>query len=85
LYGTLDYAGGCISQISLGFSTLAINMIIGTKKISSYGLNDHNLLMTIIGINFMVFGWFALITGSAYMNDNSNSLAQAILNLQISM
>lgn len=64
--GALDFAGGLVVHISSGVSALAAAIMVGNRR--GYGkmpMPPHNLILTILGVALLWFGWFGFNGGSA--------------------
>ncbi len=65
-FGALDFAGGTVVHISSGFAALAVAFVIGKRTgFGEYGMEPHNIPMTLLGAALLWFGWFGFNAGSA--------------------
>ena len=72
--GALDFAGGCAVEINSGLSTLALVLVLGSRK--ERVLLPHNLGYSVLGAGFLFFGWLGFNGGSAL---SANGLAVSAL------
>ncbi|WP_214020913.1 ammonium transporter [Methanoculleus sp.] len=64
--GIVDFAGGIVVHISVGFSALALALVIGKRVgFGQYSMDPHNIPMTLLGGALLWFGWFGFNAGSA--------------------
>ncbi len=65
--GALDFAGGMVVHICAGFSALALALVLGPRKGYSKGqvMEPHNILLVVLGVGLLWFGWFGFNAGSA--------------------
>ena len=64
--GALDFAGGMVVHVSSGFAALALALVIGKRTgFGEYGMEPHNVPMTLLGAALLWFGWFGFNGGSA--------------------
>ena len=64
--GALDFAGGTVVHISVGFSALAIALVI--RKRIGFGkdlMEPNNIPLALLGASLLWFGWFGFNAGSA--------------------
>ncbi len=64
--GVLDFSGGFAVEICSGVAGLVMCLVIGKRK--GYGkvaFLPHNLVLTVLGVGILWFGWFGFNAGSA--------------------
>ncbi|QQF51401.1 ammonium transporter [Campylobacter fetus] len=75
-HGVLDYAGGTVVHINAGIAGLVGAIILkprlGYKK---EAMPPHNLVLTLIGVAMLWFGWFGFNAGSAVAADARAAMA----------
>ncbi len=80
--GALDFAGGTVVHVNVGFSALAVALVIGPRKgFQKEEMKPHNIPMVLTGLGILWFGWFGFNGGSAL---GANGVAGlAILNTNL--
>ena len=64
--GALDFAGGTVIHIMSGVAALAMALVIRKRKgFGKIPMEPNNVLLTIIGVVLLWFGWFGFNGGSA--------------------
>ncbi|AII14459.1 ammonium transporter [Campylobacter iguaniorum] len=75
-HGVLDYAGGTVVHINAGIAGLVgaimLKPRVGYKK---EAMTPHNLVLTLVGVAFLWFGWFGFNAGSAVAADARAGMA----------
>jgi Amt family ammonium transporter len=64
--GAIDFAGGAVVHITVGFSALAILFVIGSRV--GFGkdiMEPSNIPLALLGAAMLWFGWFGFNAGSA--------------------
>ncbi|MCC7565135.1 MAG: ammonium transporter [Methanomicrobiaceae archaeon] len=80
--GALDFAGGTVVHISSGFAALALALVIGRRVgFGAYGIEPHNIPMTLLGGALLWFGWFGFNAGSALAADGLAVNAFVVTNI----
>ena len=80
--GALDFAGGTVVHISSGFAALALALVIGKRVgFGTYGMEPHNIPMTLLGGALLWFGWFGFNAGSALAADGVAASAFVVTNI----
>ncbi|MDN7025401.1 ammonium transporter [Methanoculleus sp. FWC-SCC1] len=80
--GALDFAGGTVVHISSGFGALALALVIGKRVgFGTYGMEPHNIPMTLLGGALLWFGWFGFNAGSALAADGLAASAFVVTNI----
>jgi Amt family ammonium transporter len=80
--GALDFAGGTVVHISSGFAALALALVIGKRVgFGAYGMEPHNIPMTLLGGALLWFGWFGFNAGSALAADGLAASAFVVTNI----
>ncbi|WKW19469.1 ammonium transporter [Campylobacter fetus subsp. fetus] len=78
-HGVLDYAGGTVVHINAGVAGLVGAIILkprlGYKK---EVMPPHNLVLTLIGVAMLWFGWFGFNAGSALAADARAAMAMLV-------
>jgi Amt family ammonium transporter len=65
-WGALDFAGGTVVHVNVGFAALAVALIIGPRVgYQQYNQKAHNIPMVVVGLGLLWFGWFGFNGGSA--------------------
>ena len=80
--GALDFAGGTAVEITSGFSSLALVLVVGQRVgWRRDPMRPHNLPLVLLGAGLLWFGWFGFNAGSAL---SAGALAAtAMINTQI--
>ncbi|NYT04853.1 MAG: ammonium transporter [Methanomicrobiales archaeon] len=79
--GILDFAGGIVVHISAGWGALALALVIGKRAgFGQYGMEPHNIPMTLLGGALLWFGWFGFNAGSALAADGIAANALVVTN-----
>ena len=80
--GVLDFAGGTVVEINSGFSTLALVLVLGTRRgWPRDPMPPHSVPLSLLGAGILWFGWFGFNAGSAL---GANSVAvHALVNTQL--
>ena len=74
--GVLDFAGGIVVHISCGISALVAAIVVGKRKgYPREHMPPHNLVLTVIGMGLLWFGWFGFNAGSALASDGGAVVA----------
>jgi Amt family ammonium transporter len=64
--GALDFAGGTVIHIMSGVAALAMALVIRKRKgFGQIPMEPNNVLLTLIGVVLLWFGWFGFNGGSA--------------------
>ncbi len=71
--GVVDFAGGNPVEIASGFSALAGAVVIGRRK--NTALIPHNMVLVMLGLGLLWFGWFGFNAGSAISANGVASIA----------
>jgi len=80
--GALDFAGGTVVHISSGFAALALALVIGKRVgFGTYGMEPHNIPMTLLGGALLWFGWFGFNAGSALAANGVAASAFVVTNI----
>ena len=80
--GVLDFAGGTVVEICSGFSTLAVVLVLGTRRgWRKESMAPHSVPLSLLGVGILWFGWFGFNAGSSL---GMNSIAvHAFVNTQV--
>jgi ammonium transporter, Amt family len=66
LYGTLDYAGGCVVEINSGVSGLVAALMVGRRRgYPQHPVLPHSIVLAVVGGGMLWVGWFGFNAGSA--------------------
>jgi len=80
--GALDFAGGTVVHVNVGFSALAVALVMGQRKgYKKVPMEPHNIPMVIMGLGLLWFGWFGFNGGSALAANGIAGLAIINTNL----
>jgi Amt family ammonium transporter len=80
--GVLDFAGGIVVHISAGWGALALALVIGKRAgYGLYGMEPHNIPLTLLGGALLWFGWFGFNAGSALAADGLAANAFVVTNV----
>ncbi len=74
--GALDFAGGTVVHINVGFAALAVAMVIGPR--AGYQKESHgpsNIPYVLLGMGLLWIGWFGFNGGSALAANGDAVLA----------
>jgi Amt family ammonium transporter len=64
--GALDFAGGTVVHINVGFAALAVAMVIGPREgYQKESLEPSNIPYVLLGTGLLWIGWFGFNGGSA--------------------
>ena len=64
--GVLDFAGGTVVEINSGFSTLALVLVLGSRRgWPREAMPPHSVPLSLLGVGILWFGWFGFNAGSA--------------------
>jgi Amt family ammonium transporter len=64
--GSLDFAGGTVVHMSSGFTALVAAIMIRPRRgFPREAFVPHNLILTMLGVGLLWFGWFGFNGGSA--------------------
>jgi Amt family ammonium transporter len=64
--GSLDFAGGTVVHMSSGFTALVAAVMIKPRRgFPREAFVPHNLVLTMLGVGLLWFGWFGFNGGSA--------------------
>jgi len=79
--GVLDFAGGTVVEITSGFSTLAVVLVLGRRRgWPRESMAPHSVPLSLLGVGILWFGWFGFNAGSSL---SMNSIAvHAFVNTQ---
>lgn len=76
--GALDFAGGTVVHISSGASALVFVLLIGKRRnYPEQPVLPNNLVLTMLGVGLLWFGWFGFTGGRALGSDGRAGLAFA--------
>src|SRR5215208_4551606 len=74
--GTLDFAGGIAVEMASGFSAVAADVVVGTRRdYGRVGLLPHNSVLVLLGGGLLWFGWFGFNGGSGFGTGDPSVLA----------
>jgi Amt family ammonium transporter len=80
--GALDFAGGTVVHVNVGFASLAVALVIGQRKnYQKEDMKPHNIPMILMGLGLLWMGWFGFNGGSALAANEIAGLA--VLNTNI--
>ena len=80
--GVLDFAGGTVVEINSGFSTLAVVLVLGTRRgWPRDSMTPHSVPLSLLGLGILWFGWLGFNGGSAL--SVSNVAVSAVFNTQL--
>ncbi len=80
--GALDFAGGTVVHVNVGFSAAAVALVIGKRQgFKKDPIEPHNIPMVVMGLGLLWFGWFGFNGGSALAANEYAGLA--ILNTNL--
>ncbi|MFX1273652.1 MAG: ammonium transporter [Promethearchaeota archaeon] len=75
-WGALDFAGGTVVHINVGFAALAIALVIGPRKgYQKEPMEPSNIPYVLLGTGLLWLGWFGFNGGSALAADGTAVLA----------
>jgi Amt family ammonium transporter len=64
--GVLDFAGGTVVEITSGFSTLAVVLVLGKRSgWPKDQMAPHSVPLSLLGVGILWFGWFGFNAGSS--------------------
>jgi len=82
LLHALDFAGGTVVHVNVGFSALAVALVIGKRRgFKKDPMEPHNIPMVLMGLGLLWFGWFGFNGGSALAASEIAGLAIINTNL----
>ena len=74
--GALDFAGGTVVHINVGFACLALALVIGPRKgYQKEPMEASNIPYVLLGTGLLWLGWFGFNGGSALAADGTAVLA----------
>ncbi|MFX1375208.1 MAG: ammonium transporter [Promethearchaeota archaeon] len=74
--GALDFAGGTVVHINVGFASLAVALVIGPRKgYQKDPMDPSNVPYVLLGTGLLWLGWFGFNGGSALAADSTAVLA----------
>ncbi len=74
--GALDFAGGTVVHINVGFASLAVALVIGPRKgYKKEPMKPSNIPYVLLGTGLLWLGWFGFNGGSALAADSTAVLA----------
>jgi Amt family ammonium transporter len=80
--GALDFAGGTVVHVNVGFSAAAVALVIGKRQgFKKDPMEPHNIPMVVMGLGLLWFGWFGFNGGSALAANEYAGLAIINTNL----
>lgn len=80
--GALDFAGGTVVHLSSGISALAFLVFLGKRHgFPQERMAPHNLVMTMLGVGLLWFGWYGFNAGSAVVGVNNVDAANGLAGL----
>ncbi len=80
--GELEFAGGTVVHVNVGFSAAAVALVIGKRQgFRKDPMEPHNIPMVVMGLGLLWFGWFGFNGGSALAANEFAGLA--IINTNI--
>lgn len=81
--GALDFAGGTVVHVNVGFAALAVTLVIGNRRdYQKTELKPHNIPTVLLGLGLLWFGWLGFNGGSALAANEIAGLA--VLNTTVS-
>ncbi|MFW9896761.1 MAG: ammonium transporter, partial [Candidatus Thorarchaeota archaeon] len=84
--GVLDFAGGTVVHINVGFASLAVALVIGPRKgYHEEPMEPSNVPYVLLGTGLLWLGWFGFNGGSALAADSTAVLAMFNTHLAASM
>jgi Amt family ammonium transporter len=80
--GALDFAGGAVVHVNVGFSALAAALVMGKRQgFKKDPMEPHNIPMVLLGLGLLWFGWFGFNGGSELMANGFAGIAIVNTNL----
>jgi len=80
--GALDFAGGTVVHLSSGISSLVVLYFLGKRHgFPTERMAPHNLVLTMMGVGVLWFGWFGFNAGSAIVGANCSDAAGGLAGL----
>ncbi len=80
--GILDFAGGTVVHVNVGFSAAAVALVIGKRHgYKKDPMEPHNIPMVVVGLGLLWFGWFGFNGGGTFAANEFAGLA--ILNTNL--
>ncbi|MBN2154214.1 MAG: ammonium transporter [Candidatus Lokiarchaeota archaeon] len=80
--GVLDFAGGTVVHVNVGFSAAAVALVIGKRQgFKKDPMEPHNIPMVAMGLGLLWFGWLGFNGGSALAANEFAGLAIINTNL----
>jgi Amt family ammonium transporter len=80
--GILDFAGGTVVHVNVGFSAAAVALVIGKRQgYKKDPMEPHNIPMVVMGLGLLWFGWFGFNGGGTFAANEFAGLA--ILNTNL--
>ena len=74
--GALDFAGGTVVHINVGFAALAVAIVIGPRKgYQKEPMEPSNIPYVLLGMGLLWLGWFGFNGGSALAANGTAVLA----------
>lgn len=74
--GALDFAGGTVVHVNVGFACLAVALVIGPRKgFKEEPMEPSNVPYVLLGTGLLWIGWFGFNGGSALGANNDAVLA----------
>lgn len=74
--GTLDFAGGTVVHINVGFAALAVALVLGPRKgYQEEPMEPSNIPYVLLGMGLLWIGWFGFNGGSALAANSTAVLA----------
>ncbi|MFX1573766.1 MAG: ammonium transporter [Promethearchaeota archaeon] len=74
--GALDFAGGTVVHVNVGFASLAVALVIGPRKgYQEESIEPSNIPNVLLGMGLLWLGWFGFNGGSALAADSTAVLA----------
>ncbi len=74
--GALDFAGGTVVHINVGFAALAVALVIGPRQgYRKQAMGPSNIPYVLLGMGLLWIGWFGFNGGSALAADEIAVLA----------
>jgi len=74
--GALDFAGGTVVHVNVGFASLAVALVLGPRKgYQKEPMEPSKLPFVLLGTGLLWVGWFGFNGGSALLADGTAVLA----------